>query len=130
MVCQPTSSAQKNAWQLTTIHRGSDIELCDFFAYLLRIYLSSIPASTQHIVLIKLLTRVSFRWLVSPVVIDQLPDRVHVVLCQQIGVEIPVAVYNASDRTSRLHAERARKYLGWTKYSLSMDPSLIEWLKG
>jgi len=71
------------------------------------------------------------RWLGwSPVVIDQLPDRVHVVLCQQIGVEIPVgSIQPPSDRTSRLHAERARKYLGWTKYSLSMDPSLIEWLK-
>jgi hypothetical protein len=66
----------------------------------------------------------------SPVVIDRLPDTAHIILCQQIRLKIPVgSLQPPSARTSRLHAERAQKYLGGTKYTLSMDPSLMEWLK-
>jgi len=70
------------------------------------------------------------RWLGwSPVTVDRLPERAHIILCQQLGIEISgVNSQPPAARTSRLHAENARKHLEWKKYSSEMECTLTKWL--
>ena len=70
------------------------------------------------------------RWLGwSPVAVDRLPEKAQMVLCQQLSFEISrLHLQPPSERSSRRHAENARVYLGWKKYSSEMEQSLIEWI--
>jgi hypothetical protein len=70
------------------------------------------------------------RWLGwSPVRVDRLPRTAFVALCEQLRIRVPDDLEPPSPRTSRLHAQRAREYLGWHKYTDTLERSLGEWLK-
>ena len=61
--------------------------------------------------------------------IDRLPLSAHSVLCRQLGIDLQQEVWQPpAARTSRLHAERARNLLGWTKYNTAAECSLRKWL--
>ena len=70
------------------------------------------------------------RWLGwSPVTIHQLPEEATSILCQQLRLEPLVGIWQPpAERTSRIHAERARKLLGWSKYNDTAEQSLVVWL--
>ena len=66
----------------------------------------------------------------SPVAVNQLPHAAHAALCHQLHLDLPAETLEPpAGRTSRLHAERARRHLGWRKYAQGMDRDLCEWLK-
>lgn len=70
------------------------------------------------------------RWLGwSPVTLDKLPETVYMILCQQLCIEISeLNSQPPAARTSRRHAENARKHLEWNKYSPEMGHALTKWL--
>ena len=71
------------------------------------------------------------RWLGrSPVTIDQLPRHACMTLSHQLGLPVIESISDPpAARTSRLHAERARKSLCWHKYTQAKSQALLNWLK-
>ncbi len=71
------------------------------------------------------------RWLGwSPVAVNQLLHVAHAALCHQLQLDLPEETLEPpAERTSRLHAERARRHWGWHQHARAMDRDLCEWLK-
>ncbi len=71
------------------------------------------------------------RWLGwSPTTITQLPRAALVALCQQLKLPVPGEDWEPlPERTSRLHAQRAREHLGWSRFTSGREKVLVEWLR-
>jgi TnpA family transposase len=70
------------------------------------------------------------RWLGwSPKSVEHLPQTALAALCEQLHLKVPDRLRPPTPRTSRLHAQRARKHLGWRRYTDALEHSVGEWLR-
>ena len=71
----------------------------------------------------------TLRWLGwSPVQIDRLPDLAITALSRQLGLTKSKFPEPPASRTSRLHAQRARDFLGWWKFNPELRAETEAWL--